>query len=422
MLDINLIRNEPDRVKAAVKQKNEKADIDALLALDARWRAATRAVEDKQALRNKTSKEIGQAKKEGRDASGPMEAMKALAVEIKQLEADCAALRVQIDAACLWVPNLPDADVPVGSTPADNPLVREWGMRRSFAKKPLPHWELAEKHGIIDFEGGVRLAGSGFYALVGQGARLERALINFMLDLHTTRHGYTEIMPPIVANRATMTGSGQIPKMREQMYHCTEDDLYLIPTAEVPLTNLYGGRMFDEADLPRCITAWTPCFRREAGAAGKDTRGIIRVHQFDKVELLKITTPEQSAAELEKLTHNAEAVLQALSLPYRVIMLCTGDMSFASAKTYDIELWAPGVDKWLEVSSCSNFRDFQARRCDLRFRRTETKKVEFAHTLNGSGTALPRLMIALLENWQQEDGAINIPDVLRPYTGFDRIG
>ncbi len=420
MLDINVIRNNPDLVKKAVADKKEKADIDRILELDAAWRAKVAELEEKQALRNSVSKEIAEAKKDGADASEKIALMKQVSADIKNLEVEVREVRETVDQELLWVPNVPDEDVPVGVDENDNPVIKEWGDRKEFSFSPCAHWDIGENLDIIDFKRGVKLSGSGFFALKGKGARLERALINFMLDLHTKEHGYTEIQPPILVNRASMEGSGQIPKMEDQMYHCGVDDLFLVPTAEVPLTNIRGGEILEEEELPHYITAYTPCFRREAGAAGKDTRGIIRVHQFDKVELLKLVTPETSADELEKLLANAEKVLQILDIPYRIITLCTGDMSFASAKTYDIELWAPGIQRYLEVSSCSNFRDFQARRCNIRYRK-DGKKIEYVHTLNGSGVALPRLMIAILENYQQEDGSVSIPEALVPYTGFDTI-
>jgi seryl-tRNA synthetase len=421
MLDINVIRNDPDKVREAVEKKQEKADIDAILELDEKWRSLTHEAEQKQSVRNAVSKEIGEAKKEGKDAEEKMKKMKKLSSEIKEMEADCKTLQKERDELVMWVPNIPDDDVPVGRGEEDNTVVRECGEKKEFSFTPLPHWDLGENLDIIDFKGGAKLSGTGFYSLKGKGARLERALLNFMLDLHTSEHGYLEVYPPALVNRETMTGSGQIPKMEDQMYHCEVDDLFLVPTAEVPLTNLKGGEVIRGDELPICYTAFTPCFRREAGAAGKDTRGIIRVHQFSKVELLKFVKPETSEQELENLTADAEKVLQLLGLPYRVIVLCTGDTSFAAAKTYDIELWAPGAERWLEVSSCSNFRDFQARRCNIRFKQDKKSRPEFVHTLNGSGVAVPRLMIALLENFQQEDGSIVIPEALREYTGFDTI-
>ena len=420
MIDITLLRNDPERVKKAVADKGEKADIDEIIRLDAEWRKRVQETEQKQAVRNRVSREIGKAKKEGRDAEGAVKEMQSLSSEIKQLEKECREMSERIESLLLWVPNLADPDVPEGASDEDNRLIKEWGNKRDFGFEPLPHWDLAENLGIIDFESGAVLSGSGFYTLVGKGARLERALINFMLNMHTSEHGYREIAPPVLVNRETMTGSGQIPKMEDQMYCCEADDLFLIPTAEVPLTNMRGGDIIDESDLPVFYTAYPPCFRREAGAAGKDTRGIIRVHQFNKVELLKLVKPDESEQELESLLQNAEKVLQTFDLTYRVVVLCTGDTSFAAAKTYDIEVWAPGADRWLEVSSCSNFRDFQARRCNIRFRK-EGGKPEHVHTLNGSGVALPRLMIALIETYQQEDGSIEIPEPLREYTGFDRI-
>jgi len=315
-----------------------------------------------------------------------------------------------------WVPNVPAPDTPVGRTAEDNVLVREWGKPGTFAFKPRPHWDIAARLGIIDFERAAKVAGSHFALFRGDGARLERALINFMLDVHTSEHGYTEIAPPLIVNRASMFGTGQLPKMEEDMYRCELDDLFLIPTAEVPVTNMFRDEVLDANDLPIKLTGYTPCFRREAGSYGRDTRALMRVHQFDKVELVKFVKPNSSDGELESLLTDAETIMQRLELPYRVMRLCTGELSFAAAKCYDIEAWAPGIGRWMEVSSCSNFKAFQARRMNMRFR-GESGKPEFVHTINGSGVALARTVLCLLETHQLPDGRVTIPEALRPYMG-----
>lgn len=414
MLDANFIRKHTDAVRAAIKNKNEKADLDAWLATDEKKRKAQTELEGHLATRNRVSEEVSRLKRDKQDASAQIAQVGEIKLRIKTLEEDVRKLEEELRERSLWLPNCPAADVPVAADAAGNVEVRHWGDRKQFDAKPIPHWDLATKLGILDFPRATKLSGSGFVLWKGLGARLARALLNFMLDLHTEAHGYTEVFPPFLVNRDSMRATGQIPKLENDMYRCDADDLFLIPTAEVPVTNIHRDEVLKAADLPIYYTAYSACFRREAGAAGQDTRGLIRVHQFDKVELVKFVRPEHSYDELETLLGHAEKVLQLLGLEYRVVKLSTGDMSFASAKTYDIEAWAPGVGKWLEVSSCSNFEDFQARRAGIRFR-DDDGKVRFVHTLNGSGLALPRTAICLLETYQQADGSVQLPDILLPY-------
>lgn len=420
MLDLAVIRKEPDRVRAAVKNKHEKADVDAILRLDEEKRALQTKVDALRKEVNDGSKQIGQIARQGGDVAALKAKMKALGDEEKAGSARMKEMEDELERLLLWVPNLPASDVPIGEDAAGNADVAHWGERKTFGFTPKAHWDLAKDLGIIDFERGARMAGSGFILYLGLGARLQRALINFMIDLHTREHGYTEVWTPILANRDAMRGTGQIPKLEDDMYRLKEDDLFLIPTAEVPVTNIYRTEILKAEELPRRLTAYSACFRREAGAAGRDNRGLVRIHQFDKVELVKLAHPDSSYAELESLLANARRVLELLGIEHRVIKLCTGDMSFASAKTYDIEAWAPGLDRWLEVSSCSNFEDFQARRMNLRFR-DKDGKVRFVHTLNGSGLALPRTVVCLLETWQRSDGTVEVPPPLRPYLGVDVI-
>jgi seryl-tRNA synthetase len=354
-------------------------------------------------------------KKSGQDASGVIASMKRLGEEISGLDEKQRDVETELHSLLLTIPNIPDESVPVGETEDDNVEIKSWGEKPKFDFTPAPHWELGEKLGMFDLPAGAKLSGSGFILYTGLGARLERALINFMLELHTREHGYKEVFPPFLVSRQTMTGTGQLPKLEEDMYDLEKGEMFLIPTAEVPVTNIHAGEILNEEDLPKYYVAYTPCFRREAGAHGKDTRGLIRVHQFDKVELVKIVRQENSMDELESLLVDAEKVLQLLNLPYRVRILCTADLSFAAAKCYDIEVYSAGVDKYLEVSSCSIYNDFQARRMNLRYRPQDGKKPLFCHTLNGSGLALPRTVIAILENYQTDRGTIIIPPVLRPY-------
>ena len=414
MLPLDFIRENPDKVKAAARDKRANVDIDELIALDAQRRELLHEVEDLRSEHNAASKSVAPKKKAGEDLAATFKLLGELSDRIKGLEGRLGELQAKLDGVLLWIPNCPSDTTPPGTTPEENVVRRTWGGHREYAFEPKAHWDLAKSLGVIDFERASKLSGAGFALFTGLGARLQRGLINFMLDLHTAEHGYTEVWPPALANRACMTGTGQLPKMEEDMYHCEVDDLFLIPTAEVPVTNIHRDEILDAERLPICYTAYTPCFRREAGSYGKDTRGLIRVHQFDKVELVKFVRPETSYDELERLTANAETVLQRLGLEYRVLALCRGDLSFASAKTYDLEIWAPGVKRWLEVSSCSNFEDFQARRASIRFRE-KGKKLQFVHTLNGSGVALARLVLTILEVYQQADGSVVIPEVLRPY-------
>ena len=423
MLSIEQIRNEPDAVRAALARRAEDEDcLDAILALDARRRAAITEGDELRARRNQASREIGQARSQGSQPPDDVVAeMRAVGQQISALENTARALDAQINDAMLALPNLPDASTPDGTDETGNVVLRHWGDLPALDFEPQPHWDLAERLGIIDFQRGVKLSGSRFYTLNGYGARLERAIISWMLDLHGREHGYTEMALPILVRREIMEGSGNLPLFADNLYHDDEDDLWLIPTAEVPVTNLHRDEILSAAELPLYYVAHTPCFRREKAAAGRDTRGIKRVHQFNKVELYKFVAPETSFDELETLLANAETVCRRLNLPYRILQLCAGDISFPSAKSYDIEVWAAGSQEWLEVSSCSNCTDFQARRANVRYRPGVGERPRFVHTLNGSGLALPRVIIALLENNQQADGSVVIPETLRPYTGFDTI-
>jgi len=415
MLDMKFIRENPEVVKKGLARKYDNTDIDKILQLDENRREIIRKVEQLKAERNRVSGEIAQAKKAGKSADKAIEQMRQVGDEISALDEQLRAVEQNVQDMLIWVPNLPHESVPMGEDESAAVEVRKWGEAPKQDFEVLPHWEIGEKLGILDLPAAARISGSGFYVLKGMGARLQRALINFMLDVHTS-DGFAEIAPPYIVNEDAMFGTGQLPKMAEDMYRTENDNMYLVPTGEVPVTNLYRGEMLSYKDLPMNFVCYTPCFRREAGAAGKDTRGMIRVHQFDKVELVKIVRPENSYGELESLTAQAEKILQALEIPYRVCTLATGDLSFAAAKCYDLELWATGVAKYLEISSVSNFEDFQARRMNCRFR-DEDKKVKFPHTLNGSGVALARLIPAILENFQNPDGTITIPPVLRPYMG-----
>jgi len=391
------------------------------LDVDRRRREIITELEQLREQRNRVSGEIAVMKKNKQDATAQIAAMKNVGQTITEREQQLRETEESLDALLLMVPNLPHESTPVGKDEADNVILRHWGEKPQMAFAPVPHWELAGKLGMIDFERGAKITGSGFILYTGVGARLERALINFMIDIHTSRHRYVEVSPPFMVNRQTMTGTGQLPKMAEDMYQLSDETLYLVPTAEVPVTNIYANEILNGDELPKLFVAYTPCFRREAGAAGKDTRGLIRVHQFDKVEMVRIVRPETSYDELEIITANAETILQLLGLHYRVCQLASGDLSFAAAKCYDLEVWAAGVGKYLEVSSCSNFGDFQARRMNLRFRPSEGEKPVFPHTLNGSGLALPRTVIAIMENYQTAEGKIVVPEVLRPYLGGAEI-
>jgi seryl-tRNA synthetase len=415
MLDLKFIRENPERVKEAIKNKNESADLDLILELDKRRREIVPENDELKHKRNLFSEKIAQLKKEKKDASSEINLMKEVGKKISDLDSESKEIEEKLESLLLRIPNIPHSSVPVGKDECSNVEARSWGDKKDFDFEPKPHWELGEVLGIIDLPRGAKISGSGFILYTGLGARLERALINFMLDLHTQKHGYTEVSPPFLVNRQSMIGTGQLPKLEEDMYLCEKDDMFLIPTAEVPVTNLHQDEILKKEELPEYYVAYTPCFRRESGTYGKDTRGIIRVHQFDKVELVKFVEPESSYDELEKLVLNAEEVLKLLRIPYRVRALCTGDLSFAAAKCYDIEAWAPGVEKYLEVSSCSNYESFQARRINVKYRPKPGEKPEYVHTLNGSGLALPRTMIAIMENYQTKQGTIKIPEVLVPY-------
>ncbi len=414
MLNTDLLRKHPDQVKQAVKNKLEKVNIDTILDLDKKRRALIQDIDNLRHQRKEGSQTVAQKKSKDEDATKLVKAMAEIGKDIKIKEKELRQLEEEFNPLLLWVPNIPEDSVPVGKDESTNKLVRSWGKRPSFDYKPKPHWELGKHLDIIDLERATKISGTSFSLLKGPGARLERALINFMLDLHIQKHHYQEIAPPYLVKRAAMETTGQLPKLDADMYHLKEGDSFLIPTAEVPLTNFYSGEILKYQDLPQYFVAATPCFRLEAGSYGKDTKGLMRVHQFNKVELVKFVHPEQSFEELEKLTRNAEAVLQALGLEYRVMTLSTGEMSFASAKTYDLEAWAPGLNRYLEVSSCSNFTDFQARRGNIRFRDRDGK-IKLVHTLNGSGLALPRTLICLLETYQRKDGSVEVPEVLRSY-------
>ena len=422
MLDLKYVIENSELVKKAVADKNEKADIDKIIELDSKRKELIGEVEKKKSERNSTTMEIARMKKAGEDASSVIAAMKALGQEIADLDNQLREVENQLREVMLTIPNIPDPTTPVGHDEDDNVEIKSWGEKPNFDFTPAPHWELGEKLHLFDLPAGAKITGSGFILTTGVGARLQRALINFMLDLHTKKHGYTEVSPPFIVNRQAKIGTGQLPKMEDDMYGIDNGDMFLISTAEVPVTNIHSGEILNEDDLPKKYVAYTPCFRREAGAHGKDTRGLIRVHQFDKVELVKVVKQDNSMDELEALLVDAEEVLQLLNLPYRIRTLCTGDLSFAAAKCYDIEVWAAGVDNFLEVSSCSIFYDFQARRMNMRYRPEEGKKPLFCHTLNGSGLALPRTVIAVLENYQTSKGTIIVPEVLRPYLdGLEEI-
>ncbi len=423
MLDLKFIRQNRELVEQGVANKRVKIDFGRLLELDEKRRGLLEGSESLKAERNKANMEIATAKKQGGPGKELIERMKEVAGRVKELDAELSSVEQELDAMLLTIPNLPHETTPVGRSENDNVVVRHWGEKPDLSWQPKPHWDVAESLGLADFATAAKLSGSGFCLFTGAGALLERALISWMLDVHVTEHGYTEVSPPFIVNRDCMTGTGQLPKMEEDMYHCAVDDLFLIPTAEVPVTNIHREQILEADKLPISYTAYTPCFRREAGSYGKDTRGLIRVHQFDKVEMVKFVKPETSYDELEALLGNAEDILRKLGLHYRILSLCTADISFAAAKCYDIEVWAPGVERYLEVSSCSNFEDFQARRAGIKFRREQRGKPEFVHTLNGSGLALPRTVIAILETYQNPDGTVTVPEVLRPYMrGMEKIG
>lgn len=421
MLDLKFVRENLDKVAEAMKNRHTEVDLDAFRKLDQERRDLLQEVEADKSMRNSVSAEISKMKKNGEDASEKILSMRTLGDKIAETDKKLKEVEQGLRDIMLTIPNMPDASVPVGKDDTENPEVRKWGEPTHFDFEPKAHWDLGEDLGILDSNRAAKVSGGRFYYYLGLGARLERAVYNFMLDQHTQKDGYTEVIPPYIVNRETMTGTGQLPKFHEDMYRLEGMEMYLIPTAEVPLTNYYRDEIIDGAKLPICLTAFTPCFRAEAGSAGRDTRGLIRQHQFHKVEMVKFTKPEDSFDELEKLTHDAEGILQALGLPYHVVCLCTGDLGFSATKCYDIEVWFPAQNKYREISSCSNCVDFQARRANIRFRRDSKSKPEFVHTLNGSGLAVGRTVAAILENYQQADGSIVVPEVLRPYMGCDVI-
>jgi seryl-tRNA synthetase len=417
MHDLKFLRQNREKVEAGVALKGMAVDLAHFYAIEEKRLAVLHQTEELKARRNAASEEIAARKRGGEDAADQILAMREVGDRIKGLDAELKRLEEESETLAAWIPNLPHASVPPGSTPEQNQQVRTWGEKPRFDFEPKPHWEIATALGLLDFERAAKIAGSGFLLFTGRGARLERALIAFMLDFHTQRHGYTEVSPPHVVRRAALFGTGQLPKLEADMYLIGEDDLFLNPTAEVPVTNIHRDEILEPGVLPLSLTAHCASYRREAGTYGKDTRGMIRVHQFDKVELVKIVPPETSYEQHEKLAREVADIFEALELPYRVMLLCSGDMSFAAAKCYDFEVWAPGVQAWLECSSCSNFEDFQARRMGMRFRREPGAKAEHPHTLNASGVALPRTFAALLENHQTASGAVRIPAALRPYLG-----
>jgi seryl-tRNA synthetase len=423
MLDLGFVRDHLPEVEERMRQRGMDSTelLGGFRELDSRRRQAITAAETLKAERNKKSEEVGRRKRAGEDATALMEETKALREEGERQEKLAGELEEQLRSVMSQIPNLPHSSVPVGRSEHDNVEVRRWGTPPSFKFQPKPHWELGENLGVLDLERATKLSGARFAVYWDQGAKLERALASFMLDLHTQEHGYREVLPPYMVNSASMYGTGQLPKFAGDLFRIQEHDLWLVPTAEVPVTNLYRDETLEEGQLPVSLTAYTPCFRSEAGSYGKDVRGIIRQHQFQKVELVKFSHPEKSYEDHERLTRDAETVLQKLGLHYRVVTLCTADMGFSSAKTYDIEVWLPGQQLFREISSCSNFEAFQARRANIRYRPAGKKKTEFVHTLNGSGLAVGRTWLAILENYQQEDGSVIVPDALRPYMNVERI-
>ena len=421
MLDIKLIRENPEKINELLKRRNPELSINEVIAIDEERRKIQTKADELRAKRKSESQKIGLMKKNGENTDEIQEDVRVLGDEIKELEEKQNALDFKQRDILLHIPNIPDETTPIGASDADNVEVYKWGEPRKFDFEYKAHWDLCEEKNLVDFERGVKLSQSRFTLYRGKGSRLERAIINFFLDYHTEQQGYEEILPPFMANSATMTGTGQLPKFAEDMYKCENEDLYLIPTAEVPVTNIYSGEILSEEDLPKYMTAYTPCFRREAGSAGKDTRGLIRVHQFNKVELVKLCTPETSREEHEKLTEDAEKMLQLLELPYRREALSTGDIGFSANKCWDLEVWMPSYNAYKEISSCSNYGDYQARRANIRYKEKATGKTRFVHTINGSGLAVGRTFAAIVENYQQADGTIIIPEVLRKYTGFDKI-
>ena len=424
MLDLKFVRENREKVTSEIKKRGVDLDLEDLIRYDDKRKEFSKKADELKAKKNKVSDEIGKLKREGKEdvAEDKREEMKGISYEIKELDERIKRCEDSISEILLLIPNLPDASVPVGPDETGNVEIKKWGEPAKFSFEPKAHWDIGEALDIIDFERAGKITGARFVLYKGAGALLERSLISFMLNLHTREHRYKEVLPPFMVNRASMTGTGQLPKFEKELFKVEGDDYFLIPTAEVPVTNIHRDEILEGDKLPIYYTAYTPCFRREAGSYGKDTRGLIRQHQFNKVELVKFARPEDSYNELEALLLNAEEVLKRLNLPYRVIVLCTGDMGFAAAKTYDIEVWLPGQNKYREISSCSNFTDFQARRANIRFRREQKAKPEYVHTLNGSGLAVGRTLVAILENYQQEDGTVIVPEALRHYMGgMERI-
>lgn len=422
MLDLKFVRDHIEPVRRMLHDRQVDLDLESFLGLDEERRQILREVEELKRRRNLASDGIAQMKQARHDATSQIEEMREVSQRIKNLDQQLAAVQEKLDEILLLIPNMPHPSVAVGKDEHDNPVVKVWGQPPEFDFQPKPHWDVAESLGIIDFERAARMTGARFALYWGVGAALERALISFMLDLHTRLHGYLEVLPPFIVNAASLTGTGQLPKFKQDLFKLENSDYYLIPTAEVPVTNIHRNEVLEEDDLPRYYAAYTPCFRSEAGSYGKDTRGLIRQHQFNKVEMVKLVHPETSYDELESLLANAEAILQELGLHYRVVSLCTGDLGFSAAKTYDIEVWLPSQQTYREISSCSNFEDFQARRANIRYRRKGQTKTDFVHTLNGSGLAVGRTLVAILENYQQRDGSVIIPKALRPYVrNIDKI-
>jgi len=422
MIDIRIVREHTEKAKSALEKRGEGTDIlDSILKIENERRDLLRIVEEMRQRRNQISQEIGRLKKDGEDTAGIMSDAKEISDQITDKQDSLRELEDRAMQALLMIPNIPDESVPIGKDETENQEMRVWGDKPEFSFEPKNHWDIGEDLDILDFERAGKIAGARFVINKGAGAKLERALMNFMLNLHTKEHGYTEIFPPVLVNKDSMTGTGQLPKFEEDLFKETSKGYYLIPTAEVPVTNIHREEILNEDQLPVYYTAYTPCFRREAGSHGKDTRGLIRLHQFNKVELVKFVKPDNSYDELESLTMNAEEVLKRLGLHYRVVVLCTGDIGFSAAKTYDLEVWFPAQGRFREISSCSNFTDFQARRAAIRFKKTGKKGTEFVHTLNGSGLAIGRTLAAILENYQQADGSVVIPEALQHFMGTDRI-
>ncbi len=425
MLDLKFIRENPETVKKGIENKNEKSRVDEILKLDEQRRELIVQTDELKSKRNVVSSQIPQMKKAGQDVTSVLAEMKRVSDEITHLDSQLKTVEDELDEILMYIPNIPHSSVPVGKSAEDNVEVRQWvpdGFSFKYENgKLFDHIELGKKLNILDFERGAKISGSGFPVYVGKGATLERSLINFMLDYHLQHHGYQEIFPPFLVNRDSMKGTGQLPKMEEDMYSIDKDGLFPVPTAEVPITNYYRNEILNESSLPVKFVGYSACFRREAGSYGKESKGFLRVHQFNKVEMVKFVKPETSYDELEALVNDAEDILKALKIPYRILLLCTGDLSFSAAKCYDIETWSPAENRWLEASSCSNFENFQARRANIRYRNEQTKKPEFVHTLNGSGLATSRLMVSILENYQTPEGKIIVPEVLQKYTGFKVI-